>query len=126
MPRFSDRTLAIIQRNVNEMLVGTCTIERETGTTGTMGEPLHTVEVIATAVPCRVIRSKTPSLGTTEVVGSQEAMVDTYRLICPVGTSFRVDDRVTLSDGSVWQVASMEDKLTDAAFVGAVITRVRS
>ncbi len=126
MPRFSDRTLAIVQRNVGEMLTDTCTIKRESGATGTMGESLHTLEIVQSGVACRVIRARIPAQGTTQVVGSQESMVETYRLICPVGTPFTKDDVVTLADGSVYQVVSVEDKLTDGAFAGAVITRVRA
>lgn len=125
MPRFSDRTIAVVQRNVSEMLTDTCTIKRLTGATGTMGEPLNQLELIASGVLCRVIRAKTPSNGSQQVVGSQQSMVELYRLICPVGTAFVVDDVVTLSDGSIYQVVSLEDQLTDSAFAGAVITRVR-
>jgi hypothetical protein len=128
MPRFSSRTLAIVQRNVGEMLTDICTISRETGATGTMGEPLHVLEVVASEVACRVIRSS-QRLGSSAmaIVGSQEAMVEVYRLICPSGTAFTVDDVVTLaSDGSVYQVVNVEDKLTDGAFAGAVMTRVRT
>ena len=126
MPRFSSRTLAIVQRNVNEMLTDNCTISRETGATGQMGEPLHVLEVVASEVACRVIRARTPSNSTSQVVGSQEAMVESFRLICPSGTAFVTDDVVTTSDGSVYQVVSVEDKLTDGAFAGAVMTRVRT
>jgi len=127
MPRFSARTIAIVKQNVSEMLTDTCTLSRESGATGTMGEPLHTLEIVATGVRCRVIRAgQARSSGATQVVGSQESMVEAYRLICPVGTAFVVDDVVTLSNGDVYQVVSVEDQLTDAAFAGAVITRVRS
>jgi hypothetical protein len=110
------------------MLTDICTISRETGATGTMGEPLHVLEVVASEVACRVIRSS-QRLGSSAmaIVGSQEAMVEVYRLICPSGTAFTVDDVVTLaSDGSVYQVVNVEDKLTDGAFAGAVMTRVRT
>lgn len=126
MPRFSDRTIAIVRRNVNEMLTDTCTLSEESGITGTMGEPLHGLEVVASGVKCRVIRAKIPSNGMTGVVGSQESMVDVYRLECPYDTVLRVDMVATLADGSVYQVVSIEDKLTDSAFAGAVITRVRT
>ena len=126
MPRFSSRTLAIVQRNVNEMLTDICTISRETGATGQMGEPLHVLEVVASEVACRVIRARTPSSSASQVVGSQEAMVEVYRLSCPSGTAFVTDDVVTTSDGSVYQVVNVEDKLTDGAFAGAVMTRVRT
>lgn len=126
MPRFSDRTIAIVTRNVSEMLTDSCTIKRLTGATGTMGEPLNQLELIASGVQCRVIRSKTPSDNAQQVVASQKSMVERYRLICPAGTAFLVDDVVTLADGSVYQVVQVEDKLTDGVFAGAVITRVRT
>jgi hypothetical protein len=125
MPRFSARTLAIVQRNVNEMLTDVCTIKRQTGATGTMGEPLNQLELIASDVPCRVIRAKTPNANSQAVIGSQKAQVERYRLICPVDTAFRVDD-VVIVGSDVYQVVDVEDKLTDGAFAGAVITRVRT
>jgi hypothetical protein len=127
MPRLSARTIAIVKQNVSEMLTDSCTIKRESGATGMMGEPLHDLVLVASGVACRVIRSS-QRLGSSamQVVGSQEAMVEVYRLICPVGTSFLVDDVVTLADGSVYQVVNVEDQLTDEAFAGAVISRVRT
>jgi glyoxylate carboligase len=125
MPRFSARTIAIVQQNVSEMLTDTCTIQRQTGATGTMGEPLNQLELIASGVACRVIRVKTPNANSQAVIGSQKSMVERYRLICPVDTAFRVDDVVTIGS-DVYQVVDVEDKLTDAAFAGAVITRVRT
>lgn len=125
MPRFSDRTIALVRRNVDAMLTDTCTIERLTGTKGTMGEPLDVWETVAADVRCRVIRARVVSPGTTQTVGSQESMVDTYRLVCPHGTALAVDNRVQLSDDSVYHVVSVEDGLTDEGFAGAVITRVR-
>lgn len=125
MPRFSDRTIAIVRRNVDAMLTDLCTIQQQTGITGILGEPLNVWETVAEAVPCRVIRSRIPSSGTMQNIGSQESMVETYRLICPVGTSFEVDNRITLANGHVYHVVSVEDELTDQAFAGAVVTRVR-
>lgn len=126
MPRFSDRTIAIVRRNVNAMLTDTCTLSRQAGITGTMGEPLHTLEVVATGVRCRVIRaSQQFGKSSTTVVGSQEAMVELYRLECPYDTTLEVDMVATLSDGSVYHIVGLEDKLTDSAFAGAVITKVR-
>ena len=126
MPRISARTIAIVQRNVNDMLTETCTITRETGARGTMGEPLHdSTEIVAENVSCRVIRVGQGSRGQTMNVGSQEAIVEMYRLICPVATGFTTDDIVTMSDGRIFQVINVEDGLTDEAFSGAIISRVR-
>lgn len=127
MPRISSRTLAKVRKNVNEMLTERCTLERETGTVGTMGEPLHTWETVQTGIACRVIQAgQTQSGSTTAVVGSAEAMVERYRLITPVGTPFTLNDRVVMSDGRVFEIVDVDDGLTDEAFAGAVMVRVRA
>lgn len=125
MPRFSNLTLARVRKNVNEMLTETCTLERETAAVGRMGEPLHDQQTVQTSLPCRVIRAGRRSDLQTMPVGGQEAMVEMYRLICPVGTAFTKDDRVTMTDGRMFQVVSVEDGLSDEAFAAAIITRVR-
>lgn len=127
MPRFSARTIAIVRRNVNEMFTDTCTLYVESGATGTMGEPQHTLEIAASNASCRVIRaSQQFGKSSVVVVGSQEAMVELYRLECPYDTTLTVDMVAKLSDGSMYQIVGIEDKLTDSAFAGAVITRVRT
>ena len=126
MPRFSARTINLVRRNVNDLLTATCRVERETSSTGTMGEPLHDWDVVQADVPCRVIKAGNDrSTSRTGTVGAQEALVEMYRLITPVGTNFAVDDRVVMSDGRVFQVVDVADGLTDEAFAGALITRQR-
>lgn len=125
MPRFSERTLALVRRNVNDMLTQTCQIERQAFAEGSMGERKHGTEVIAADVACRVIRLTKRSTTGTENVGSQEALVERYKLITPVGTAFDKDDQIVMSSGEVYQVVDVEDKLTDEAFAGAMIVRVR-
>lgn len=126
MPRFSSRIIAIVRQNVNEILTDTCTLSEESGATGTLGEPLAGLVLVASGVRCRVIRAKTPSNSSTQVVGSQESMVEMYRLECPYDTTLRVNMVATLGDGSMYQLVSIEDQLTDSVFAGAVVTRVRS
>lgn len=126
MPRFSDRTIAVVRRNVSEMLTETCTLQRRTGATGLMGEPLDTFENVATNVACRVIRARVPSQSTTQPVGSQEAMVDLYRMEFPYDTTLEVQLRAVMGDGRIYDLVSVEDDLTDKAFAGAVVKRVRT
>lgn len=128
MPKMlSARTVGLVRGRVAQMLTETCTLQRESGATGTMGEPLHDDWLIVAAdVPCRVIRVGEQQRRTSvQQVGAQESMVERYRLICPVGTAFDVDDRVVMSDGRIFQVADVQDGLTDEAYCSALITRVR-
>jgi hypothetical protein len=130
---FSSQTLAIVNQNVSVMLTDSCTIERESDAVGGMGEPLHEFEVVASDVACRMIRAGARSTGTNNVEGGREALTDRYRLIIPVGvvtdTNGRLiigaDCRVTMADGTVYEVVDVEAALTDAAFVAAVVTRTR-
>jgi len=127
MPRFSARTMAVIRRSGGEMLTDTCSLFVESGATGALGEPLHDLELVASGVACRVIRARTPSGGTQMVVGSQESMVETYRLECAYDQALAVDMVAVLdSSAESYRITSIEDKLTDSVFAGAVITRVRS
>lgn len=122
----SNRTLAIIKRRVNTYLTERCRIEREAGTRGQMGEPLHDSETVAADVPCRVIRlGQNSTQSEAEAVGSTEALIERWRLICPAGTTFAVDNRVWLADGRVYQIVDVDDRLTQEAFVSAVMVRAR-
>lgn len=125
MPRFSDRTIALVRRNVNDLLNETCRIERESGGRGLMGEETHETVVVATNVSCRVIRLTKRTTSSAQDVGSQEALVERYRLICPVGTAFTVNDRVVMSDGRTFDLVDVEDGLSDEAFAGAMLVRTR-
>lgn len=122
----SKRTRAIIRRRANTLLTELCSIERETGATGLMGEPLHNWETVERNVPCRIILiGQFSTRSEYDAVGATEALVERWRLICPAGTTFAVDDRVRLADGRVYQIVDVDDRLTDEAFVSAVMVRAR-
>jgi hypothetical protein len=121
MPRFSARTLALVQRNTEAMMTDTCTIEREAAGKGLMGEPVGGWTLVAQDVPCRVISiGRGAGRSSYQEVGSQEALVERYRLICPKATAFAVDDRVTIS-GTTYLIIDLIDGWTDSVFVGAVM-----
>jgi head-tail adaptor len=122
---FSSQTLAIVRQNVSVMLTDSCTIERESTGLGDMGQPLHEFEVVASDVDCRVIMAGSRTTGSNNVAGGREALTDRFRLILPVGTDISADYRVTMADGTVYDVVDVEAGLTDAAFVAAVVMRSR-
>ena len=101
-----------------------CTIEAEVDARGEMGEMTHLWSVVEADVACRVIDARKPGGSTTMDVGAQEAMVDTSRLIVPVGTALAVDQRVTVNS-DVYQIVALIDGRSDAVDAQAVITRVR-
>lgn len=113
-----------IKARVALFLGDTCKIEAEVDAVGEMGEPTHTWAVVAAEVACRVIDARQSGLSAMMNVGEQEAMVDTYRLIVPVGTALDVDQRVTVG-GDVYQIVALVDGRSDAAEAQAVMTRVR-
>lgn len=121
----SSRTAAVVRRSVNGMLTERCTIERETGTTGLFGEPVQSWSAVAEDVPCRLITVGRRNSSETQVIGSRESVVDAFRLICPQDTAFAVDDRVSVG-GRRYQVVTVEDDLTDAAYVAAIVVRERA
>jgi hypothetical protein len=119
------RAAALMRLRVQALLTDTCVIERETAGVGTMGEPLHQWGVVVADVPCRVITGARRSGAGYQNIGSTESMIERFRLITPVGTPFAVDDRVQLSDGTVYQVVEVVDQLTDAVDTQAIIVRAR-
>jgi hypothetical protein len=121
----SSQTLAIVRQNVGVMLTDRCTISRESAAVGDMGQPLHEDEVLASDIACRVIMAGSRTTGSNNVAGGREALSDRFRLILPVGTDISADYRVTMADGTVYEVVDVEAGLTDAAFVAAVVMRAR-
>lgn len=124
----SNRTTAIIRRRVNTFLTELCSIERETNMRGHMGEPLsNRWETVAENVPCRIITlGQNSTQSEAEPVGSTEALIERWRLICPAGTVLAVDNRAVLSDGRKYQIVDIDDRLTDQAFVSATVVRARN
>lgn len=120
----STQILAQIKARVALFLGDTCTIEAEVDAVGEMGEPTHGWAVVEADVACRVIDARKSGVSATMEVGAQEAMVDTYRLIVPVGTALAVDQRVTVNS-DVYQIVAAGDGRSDAVEAQAVITRVR-
>ena len=100
-----------------------CTIEEEGENVGQYGEPLHGWRVVISNIKCRVLPVKGGADG-IDMVGAQEALVDSYVLSCPVGTPFAVDQRVRINDG-VYLVEDVMDNVSDAMDAKALIRRVR-
>lgn len=122
---FNSRTVALVMARIAQTLTDTCTIERETGAVGAMGEPLTTASAVYSDIPCRVITTGGNRSNAVQDVGASEAIVERYRLIVSASVVLGVDDRVTVSDGTVYLVVGVEDRLTDGVFAGAVLVRER-
>lgn len=123
MPRISARTVAKMRQYVGESLTDACTISREQETRGSMGERLREYALVAVDVPCRVIMQGAGARG-ARAVGASEALVERLRLIVAHDVGIQTDDRVAVN-GAVYEVAGLEDGLTDSGFVSAEIVRVR-
>lgn len=127
----SDRTAAVIRASVAKYLPDTCMIQRERQSRGSMNEVQHgSYDVIASDVACRLIREGKRSGTQAEDVGSQEALIERYRLVLPVGTDFDVDDQVIVTDHEsaadlTYQVVSVEERLSNRAFTACGVSRVR-
>jgi len=122
MPALSSRTLAIIRARVEDTLTERCAIERETRSRGAMGEPVPVWVVVASDMPCRVIRGKQ---GGYQEVGATESLVERWRVIFPLTAYFKVDDRIRMADGTLYQVVDVVDRWSDGAFVAALVVGVR-
>jgi hypothetical protein len=117
-------TRARIEAWVAQFLTDVCEIQRSVTTAGALGEPVESWSVVASDVPCRMIGAGSASGTATRDVGAQEAMVEMYRLVLPLGTVVGVDTRVVVA-GATYEVVRVQDGLTSAVDVQAWVVRVR-
>lgn len=119
-------TLGYMRAMTNRLLTDTCTIQARASGRGEFGNAQQTAwQTVATGVQCRVINLQAWLAGGAETVAGREAVTDIYRLICPAGTALDADQRVTLSDGTVFHVVDVKVSLTDETDTQATIARVR-
>lgn len=123
----SQRVINVLKRATAQFLTETCTIEKLANARDRFGNKVpNQWESVASGVACRVITpggvgiSRTASMD----VGSQEALVETYRLIVPAGTELDVDYRVTV-DSIQYHVVNVLTARTDETDRQAILTRVR-
>jgi Phage head-tail joining protein. len=100
-----------------------CEIEQEQMLLDGYGAMLHSWQVVASDVRCRVIQERRTGSQMVES-GNQETMREMYRLIVPMGVVLRADQRVRV-DGALYTVVSAEDALTDVLQASGTIVRVR-
>jgi hypothetical protein len=113
------RPLARIGTVLTGFLDNTCRIERETMTQGAMGEPSHDWALIADDVVCRLISGRDMRGGTTERIGMQADMDESYRVILPPNTDVLGGDKITVG-GVAYRVVSL-GRMT-GLFIHAVVT----
>lgn len=121
MSQLNARTRAVLKTAVNMYLNQTCMITVDSISTDSYGAETHTTQVAAASVSCRLIRA-TPS--DAAIVGNQETMADTYRLIVREGTALAVDQRVTV-DNITYNVIGLVTGLTDNLYESAIVRRYR-
>ena len=100
----------------------TCVIEQEIHTVGAYGDPIRAWALVASEVPCRLIIARRSDLSAVSMSAGRETMERVYRLVVPHGTTLDVDYRVTVG-GAIFTVMRVEDQLTDAVFVQAILAR---
>jgi head-tail adaptor len=118
-----ERTIGVLRRRLAASLDQSCTIEREVGAIDAMGAPVHTWQVVASDVACRVIRAGREDLA-QRVAGGAEVMRDEVRIILSHEAVVDVDYRIAIGD-AVYDVVSIEDAMSAEVFVGVVAVRRR-
>lgn len=122
MAAVSPQIVAMIRRETANFLTQRAQFQRETTARGEYGEPLHTWEVVASNVPCRLIRLGRRNESGIEEAGGAETMKAEYRLSVPTTTPLAADMRVVV-DGLTYGVVRIETQLTDEAFHAAIVNR---
>lgn len=120
----SSQLRAMLRTTTAQFLTETALIEAEVSSTGEWNQPVPLWTTVASDVPCRVITAQPQTNNTAQQVGSQEQLVDTYRIIAPYGTAFATNQRVTVGS-VVYQVVGVVTDRTDETDTQAILTRAR-
>ena len=116
--------LTTMRAQADALMTDTCTIEVGADSVGDMGELLaDQYTVVATGVACRVIMLGRRYGEVAGRVGERETVTQAYRLICPYATALAVNQRITLSDGSRFQVVDLSTERTSEVDAQASIVR---
>jgi hypothetical protein len=116
--------LEYMRDQAEALMTDTCLIEVRADARGEFGEATQeTWTTVASGVRCRVITIQQSRAA--QPVGTREALIDRYRLVCPSGTALDVDQRVTLSNGDVYQILQVVTARTSETDTQAIIERVR-
>lgn len=118
------QTVQSVRAVVNQTLTECADILRPTGAVDALGAPTHAMETASEGVKCRIIRAGSQSVDMATGEGLVEQIKDRYRAILPYGTVLGVDYQIVIGERT-YSVIAIDDDLTDAAFVGAVVLRLR-
>jgi hypothetical protein len=120
-----DAVLGHMRAMAESLMIDTCTLAVGSDAYGDMGELLSDqYTVVASDVVCRVINLGRRYTETVGHLAEREIIIEAYRLICPYDTALAVDQRVMLSDGSVFQIVDLNTARTDATDAQAVMVRI--
>lgn len=117
----SSRTLALIQRHLEAFLTERCSIEVQTTTRDEYGGYSDTWTLVADDVHCRIYPIPSRE-GAAAVAGSQETLVEVYRIVCPVGTGLDIDQRITVNN-QVYHIVELIVQQTDGVDEQALMKR---
>lgn len=102
-------------------LTDRCTIKREVQETDIYGAESGRMDVVASDVPCRLIRvGGSRSEGAIQQVGAIETMPESYRLIVPDTVTMAANELAELG-GRTYKVVRATDEWTDEVFRAYVV-----
>lgn len=115
-----------LKRSLNRWLHERFSLTVDAVTIGADGGQTRAEAPVSAAVPGRKIRASQADMASAGLVGEQETMKDTYKLIATQGTAFAVDQHVKFDgDTQEYDVIGVVSELTDDLFESAIITRRR-
>ncbi len=118
---------AALRKSANRWLKDRCDISVDSVTIGDDGGQTRVSVGVAANVPCRKIRASQTDMMSAGLIGSQETMRDTYKLVVSPGiVTFATDQKVTFEgDTFSYDVAGLITELTDEFVESAIVTRRR-
>lgn len=118
------QTADSIKRYVASFLSSTCVIRRSIERRDQHGAVSKESITIGESIPCRIITQRGGGAANAMRIGNRETLVDMYRVVLPLDVDIKQDDQIVI-DGAYYQVASIDDKLTDRVFKAVMLIRER-
>ena len=124
MLKVSNALLEHMRDQAESLMTDTCTIEVQSASYGEMGELIEGYTLVASDVSCRVIDAASQNVAEVVQQGDRETIFSEVRIVVPYDTALAVDQRITTSDGTAWQVGRLVTARTNPIDAQAVVVRV--
>lgn len=125
MATIPSNMVAYIRNQTAGLLTETCVIKRKSQVRDANGDVGSDFVAVASAVPCRVLPSRSGSTSDAELIANKQIIGDIVRIILPYDTELEAGYEITVNDEARYLVVSIEDSRSSETDRQVTATRQR-